>query len=207
MSNKSHKNNPKSKAITKETVIIAGLICFIAGYAAHSLVVSYNNFGTSPQVQQQVSQQNLNNSEQTAAPAPQQADDAVLLKKVDENPDDLDSWIQLGNLYFDTGNNEKAITAYKKALDIDPSNPNVRTDLGIMYRRTGQLSEAIQSFKKAREFNPGHEMAAFNMGIVFFYDMKNVDGAMEVWKELLRANPDFVMPTGQRLYDFLQTLN
>jgi len=207
MSNKSHKSNSKSKAITKETVIIAGLVCFMAGYAAHSLVVSYNNFGNSPQVQQQVSQQNVSNAEPASAPAPQQADDTSLLKKVEENPNDLNSWIQLGNLYFDTGNNVKAITAYNKALNLDPSNPNVMTDLGIMYRRNGQLPEAIQSFKKAREIEPGHEMAAFNMGIVFFYDMKNVDGAIEVWKELLRNNPDFLMPTGQRLYDFLQTLN
>lgn len=205
MSNKSHKNKSKTKPITRETVIIAGLICFIAGYATHSLVVSYQNFGEQVP-QQQISQQNFSSGQQSASPAPQQAQDGALLKKVEENPNDLASWIQLGNLYFDTGNYDKAITAYNKAVDIDPENPDVLTDLGIMYRRTGDLSKAIQSFKKAQEMDPSHQMSAFNMGIVFFYDMKNVDDALAIWKELLRANPDFLMPNGQRLFDFLKTL-
>jgi len=207
MSYKSHKKQSNSKPITRETVIIAGLICFIAGYATHSLVVSYNNFGMTPP--QQLTQQNIN-PVQTAAPAtavPTTPQDSALLKKVGENPNDLQSWIQLGNLYFDTGNSDKAIPAYVKALELDPENPNVQTDLGIMYRRTGEIALAIKAFNKAREIDPTHKMAAFNKGIVFFYDMGNIDGAVEVWKELLREDPGFLMPDGQRLFDFLKTIN
>ena len=208
MSKKSHSKQPKTKPITKETVIIAGLICFILGYATHSLVVSYNNFGSTPP--QQISSQNFNNQQQTAAPAPQQAqpaEDSALLNKVEENPNDLGSWIQLGNLYFDTGNIEPAINAYTKALEIDPNNANVQTDLGIMYRRFGKIAEAIKAFNMARTIDPTHQMSLFNKGIVFYYDMGNAEGALETWNKLLRANPDFLMPNGQRLFDFLKSLN
>lgn len=207
MSKKSRKKPQNKKSISRETVIIAGLICFVAGYATHSLVISYNNFGKTSSSGQPISQQNFNNSQQESQASPAEADDSALLKKVEEKPDDPLIWAQLGNLYFDTGNYEKAIRAYNKSLEFDPSNPDVTTDLGIMYRRTGQLAEAVKSFKKAREINPTHEMAAFNMGIVFYYDMQNVDGAIDIWKELLNQNPDFLMPNGQKLFNFLQTIN
>ena len=207
MSKKSYNTQPKPKVITRETVIIAGLICFIAGYATHSLIVSYNNFGTA--ASRQISDQNFTPA-QTSAPAAQPAtpvQDSELLNKVAADPNDLQSWIQLGNLYFDSGLSDKAIPAYIKALELDPMNPNVQTDLGIMYRRTGNIAEAIKSFNKAREIDPTHKMSVFNKGIVFYYDMGNVEGALEIWKELLRVDPDFLMPNGQRLFDFLKTVN
>ena len=99
------------------------------------------------------------------------------------------AWIQLGHVYFDTDQYQKAINAYTKALELEPKNADVLTDLGIMYRRNGQPQEAIKSFDRAVAVDPKHEAARFNKGIVMMHDLKDQNGAIKVWEELLEVNP------------------
>jgi len=42
-----------------------------------------------------------------------------------ERPDYRDGWIQLGSLYYQAGDKEKAKEAIQKAKEIDPNNENV----------------------------------------------------------------------------------
>lgn len=49
--------------------------------------------------------------------------------EVARNPSNTAAWIQLGNVYFDTGNHARAIAAYEKALELSPANANVLTDI------------------------------------------------------------------------------
>ncbi len=207
MKNKAGRNNKyskKSNTRTRRIIIITALLCFLAGYAARSAVVSYENFKNS--IQQKVVQQNFASQQSTTLPSASTGTDGELIKKVAADPDDLQSWIQLGNLYFDSGQNEKAISAYKRALDLDPRNPDVETDLGIVDRRTDQFALAIKSFNKAREINPTHKNSAYNKGFVLYHDMGNIAEALKVWKELVKEDPDFLMPNGRKLSDFLKTI-
>ena len=64
--------------------------------------------------------------------------------KVAANPDDFASWIQLGHLYYDSDQPEKAIAAYTKSLELHSGDANLLTDLGVMYRRTKQPEKAIE---------------------------------------------------------------
>ena len=128
------------------------------------------------------------------------------LSDVPAKTKDLSSWIDLGNLFFDSGRNEQAIVAYSKALEIDSKNVYVLTDLGVMYRRTGKITESINAFNMALKINPDAQMAMFNKGIVFYYDLGNITGALDIWNELLLKNPDFIMPTEQRLDEYLSLI-
>lgn len=113
----------------------------------------------------------------------------TLENDVANNPQNTNAWIQLGNVYFDNDQYPRAIDAYQKALGLNPQNPEVLTDLGIMYRRMGQPRQAIQSFNKAVAVDPRHENARLNKGIVMMHDLKDRDGAIRVWEELLEINP------------------
>ncbi|MFW6324704.1 MAG: tetratricopeptide repeat protein, partial [Desulfovibrionales bacterium] len=73
----------------------------------------------------------------------------ALEEAVQENPDDLESWILLGNLYFDKNQPVQAVRAYEHALEFDPDNADAWTDLGVMYRRSGQPKRAVQAFHRA----------------------------------------------------------
>jgi len=129
-----------------------------------------------------------------------------LEKMTKENPDDAAAWTSLGNLYFDTGNYQKAIAAYTKSLALKPNDANVVTDLGIMYRRSGQPNKAIEEFDKAAKIDPKHETALFNKGIVLMHDLNDLDGAIQAWQELLKRNPAATSPSGQPVKDLVERM-
>ena len=116
-----------------------------------------------------------------------------------KHPDNLQAWIQLGNLYFDNGFYEKAVIAYEKAVELDPRNPDVLTDIGVVYRRTSRPHKAVQFFDRAIAVDPSHETSRFNKGIVLMHDLQDRDGALKAWEALLAINPVFVAPNGQSL--------
>lgn len=123
-----------------------------------------------------------------------------------KNPQNTTAWIQLANEYFDSSQHEKAIWAYRKALELDPNNANVWTDLGIMYRRSNQPQEALQAFDKAIEVDPKHEPARLNKGIVLLHDMQDFDGAIAAWEALLAVNPIAMAPTGRSVDEMVQQM-
>lgn len=129
-----------------------------------------------------------------------------LERHVQHQADDVDAWIQLGNLYFDVSNPPNAIRAYERALLLTPDNPDVLTDLGIMYRETGKFEMAEQSFRKAAQINPRHQNALFNRGVVLFFDLGRKDDARTIWRQLLAVNPDAKAPDGRVVRDMVETL-
>ncbi len=131
---------------------------------------------------------------------------ASLEDETAENPQNTKAWIQLGNEYFDSSQYEKAIRAYQKSLELDPNSANVWTDLGIMYRRSGKPKEAIQAFDKAIEVDRKHEASRLNKGIVLLHDMRDFDGAIAAWEELLEVNPIAMAPTGRSVDEMIQQM-
>ena len=122
---------------------------------------------------------------------------------VTAKPDDFQSWVQLGHLYFDTAQYEKAITAYSTSLNYHSGDANLIPDLGVMYRRTNQPQKAIEMFQRAQTIDPQHQPSRFNEGIVRFYDLKDKERAIASWEELLTINPDATAGNGQKIKDFI----
>jgi len=131
---------------------------------------------------------------------------ALLEQETKVNPQNAEAWIQLGNEYFDSDQYEKAIQAYTKSLELKPNNANVWTDMAIMYRRSGKPEEAIKGFDKAIEVDPKHEIARLNKGIVLLHDLKDTDGAIKAWEELIEINPIAMAPTGRSVDEMVQQL-
>jgi len=178
-----------NNGVTKQTLYItAGVALFVgfmigvvySSFQSDSPSVVQNKGGGAPP--QSVMQQ--------GGPTAQQASAILALEqRVSANPADSAAWVELGNLYFDTSNYFKAITAYTKYDQLQPGNANVLTDLGVMYRRSGQPQQAIATFDKAIMADPSHELARFNKGIVQLYDLKDIQGAIASWEGLLQVNP------------------
>ena len=118
------------------------------------------------------------------------------------NPQNMNAWIKLGHVYFDTDKYDQAINAYEKALKLNPNNADVLTDLGIMYRRISKFRKAIEKFDKAIAVDPRHQNARLNKGIVLMHDLSDRDGAIRAWEDLLKINP-FAMVENNRSLDQL----
>ena len=78
----------------------------------------------------------------------------------DSEPDNAMIWINLGAAYL--GNpvlaspqqQEMAIIAFEKALELDPIAPSVHYNLGLIHVDRGDRSSAEQSFRQALKANP-----------------------------------------------------
>jgi tetratricopeptide (TPR) repeat protein len=114
----------------------------------------------------------------------------VLQTLVARDPTDVKSWIALGNEYFDSQQREKAISAYDKALQLQPNNPDVLTDQGVMYRELSQFDKAVANFKKANSINPKHLQSLLDLGVVYGRDLKDYDSAMEAFNKIIQIAPD-----------------
>lgn len=125
---------------------------------------------------------------------------------VRKNPNDVAAWVQLGNLYFDSGKAPQSINAYERALLLRPDDANVLTDLGVMYREVGKYELAVQAFRNASKVDPKHQNALFNRGVVLFFDLKRKEEGRKVWQELLVLNPQAKAPDGKPLKDMLRNL-
>ena len=114
-----------------------------------------------------------------------------LLTKLQANPKDFETLRQLGNLYYDGQAYPQAIDYYNKALAIDPKNPDILTDLGTAYWYIGDADKALADFDKSLAIRPNHPGTMFNEGIVMWQGKKNPKGAVVVWEQLLKANPNY----------------
>ena len=192
-----------SKTVKKETMWMVASIALVVGFIGGAVFGVYKTGSDQPIQKSMISQPAQKDQDVSVENA---AQIFQLEKMTKENPDDVAAWTSLGNLYFDSGNHQKAITAYTRSLELNPNNANVMTDLGVMYRRTGQPRKAIESFDKAAKIDPKHETALFNKGIVFMHDLNDLDGAIQAWQELVKRNPAATSPTGQPVKDLVEKI-
>jgi len=185
----------------KEVVLVIGLCCLIIGFLAGIVFSIYKAPANGGPAKVATGQPGPQAGKLTA----EQAQRLLQLElEVQKTPENAEAWTNLGHLYFDSDQADKAITAYNKSLALAPNNPDVITDLGVMYRRAGKPQEAIASFDRAVQVNPKHETARFNKGIVMFYDLKDQAGAIAVWQELVGLNPMATAPNGQLVSELLK---
>ncbi len=189
--------------VKKETMLIVALIALVVGFLGGVTYSSFK-FGTGTPVQTSVPSQQTSRDQGVSE---KQVDMIQSLEKeTSQNPEKVEAWIQLADLYFDTNRFKKAIRAYKKSLELNHNNPDVWTDLGVMYRRSGQPIGAIEAFDKAIEIDPNHEISRFNKGIVLMHDLNDREGAIQAWEGLVKVNPLASTPNGQPVMELVEKL-
>jgi len=108
-----------------------------------------------------------------------------------KDPNNLQALINIGNLYFDTRQDQLAIDHYQRALSIDPRNVNVRTDMAVCYRRRGNPDKAVEELKKVISIDPRHSQSRYNLGVILIHDKHDIEGGIKAWEGLLDYIPDY----------------
>jgi len=191
------KNKPQQQPSKRnKNQFVTWFIIFICGFIAGVAFSVYRGGSSGPATQSTSSTQQQSND----------FDQAILNleAEVTTHPENFQAWTRLGNLYFDTEQPQKAIGAYKKALELHGDDPNILTDLGVMYRRAGQPDQAIASFDKAITVAPNHQQARFNKGIVQYYDKHDHEGAITTWEQLLKMNPEAKTASGESIQNLVE---
>jgi len=102
----------------------------------------------------------------------------------------IEKHLEKGNDYAADGNLDKAMTEFKKVLDMDPANPLAHNNMGIIYKRKGLYVTAIDEFKQALEGMPNYYKTFNNLGNVY-YERQYYDEAEKFYLKCLKVKPDF----------------
>lgn len=198
---------PTTGYVKKETMLWVAIITLVVGFLMGVVVTVYKSSSGLPVASAPPRSQPPPPQADAKGPSVETAARIFELEKItNQNPNDAEAWIQLGNLYFDSENHEKAINAYQKSLALKPDNADVLTDMGVMYRRSGKPAEAIKAFDKAIAVDPRHEVSRFNKGIVLMHDLNDLAGAVRAWEELAAVNPAAKSPNGQLVSELVKRM-
>jgi tetratricopeptide (TPR) repeat protein len=83
----------------------------------------------------------------------------ILEMDAERSPDNADILSELGKLYAEMPNDEKAVDIFKRIIAQNPSYPEAHFWLGTIYLRQGNLSEAEEEYVKELEANPSNASA------------------------------------------------
>ncbi|MBQ7585320.1 MAG: tetratricopeptide repeat protein [Desulfovibrionaceae bacterium] len=201
-SKKSFKPEPDSPPkntgyIRLETAYLGFFLALIFGIILGSILPQFFNQPTPPKTSTQASP---STSPQISPKLAEHEKRSAL------DPQNQELMLELANAYFDENLPKKAIKAYEIALSLGEPSANILTDLGIMYRADHQPDKAIEMFRKAQKLDPQHFQSRLNEGVVLYFDLNQKETALQVWKELLKINPQVTLPDGTSLQSLVLEL-
>ena len=89
-----------------------------------------------------------------------------LKEYLDLNPNDIDAWFNLGDVYYENSDYNKALECYKKVgIELDPYSSEAWSNIGLMYSYIGDYDKAIEIYKKTIKLNPEDAVVYYNMGL------------------------------------------
>lgn len=105
---------------------------------------------------------------------------------------------QLGKLFLEEGNREKAAEHFQHAVELDPTHAAAWFELGFLNDLAGNDEEAIHCLERCIAHPPIHAGALYNLGVLY-EDNRQFDRAIECYERLVRA-----FPTDERARLFLK---
>jgi cytochrome c-type biogenesis protein CcmH/NrfG len=116
---------------------------------------------------------------------------ATALKNIaQKDPANIQSRVQLGNMYFDAERYQDAIQWYEAALKLSPNDVNVSTDLGVCFYYTNQADRAIRQLEDSLRIDPRHAKTLLNLGVVKAFGKQDLVGAAAAWEQVIKLDPN-----------------
>jgi len=109
---------------------------------------------------------------------------AAYQKALVYNPVNPRVHMSLGRIYYgEKGLYYEAVTAYKKAIDLDPHSVEARMGLGEVYEEKGLYKEAIEEYKRVIEIDAKHTGGMYNLALV--YEKVDPRAAIAQWERYI----------------------
>ncbi len=91
----------------------------------------------------------------------------------------------LGRLFYgEKGLYYESVTAYRKAIELDPGYVDARMGLAEVYEDKGLYQDAIGEYRKVVEHDPRHTGALYNLALV--YEKVDVREAVALWERYIQ---------------------
>lgn len=85
-----------------------------------------------------------------------------------QNPNDVEAYFSLGDIYFGLQNYDKALGYYKAILNIDPGYQPTYNMIGYCYARKGDIANAVATLKQYQELAPEESNPFDSIGEIYF---------------------------------------
>ena len=107
---------------------------------------------------------------------------------INNNPDDIDAYIERGLAYYDSGQYDLAIRDFSRVLSINAYNPDALYYRGLTYGKIQQYSKAIYDFETLLTADPFSADAYRMLGFVHF-QIQEYEQAVEDYNSGLDLDP------------------
>jgi tetratricopeptide (TPR) repeat protein len=118
-------------------------------------------------------------------------------------PGSAQAQFEHGNSLVEAGNFQEAISAYQRAIELDPEFQAVYANLGVVYYQLEQLDLAAEQYQKALELDPTDGEVTYNLGALNLQraltngstpDPVLIDEAVAQLQKALELSPDLAEP-------------
>jgi len=172
----------------------AALIVYAATGACFGLIVGWilgtqQSAGRPPSAAAPAAQTATTAAPPAATPALDEAQATALRTIAEKDPANVQSRVQLGNMYFDAERYQDAIRWYEAALALNPNDVSVSTDLGVCFYYTDQADRAVRQLEQSLRLDPKHTKTLLNLGIVKAFGKQDIPGATAAWEQVVKLDP------------------
>ncbi|KIM02537.1 MAG: hypothetical protein KU28_12390 [Sulfurovum sp. PC08-66] len=95
---------------------------------------------------------------------------------------------KIGNQFALDGQYAQALTAYQKAIEINPKDDKAYYNMGIAYFNLKKYDKAVTAYQKAIEINPKDAKVYHSMGVAYAY-LNEYDKALTAFQKAIEINP------------------
>ena len=104
------------------------------------------------------------------------------------NPNHLSALNNLGTIFKNLTENQKAKDCYEKVIEINPSYPDAHYNLGLIFHESGEHRKAKSCYEKATELKPNYVSAYNNLGIIF-KELGENQKAIDCYEKTVEIDP------------------
>lgn len=98
------------------------------------------------------------------------------------------TWMLLGELYQTAGKVAEAITAYERAIEIQPDLVRAHAELGTLYLEQARSHDALRVYQRLAQLTPNDYVVHHRLALVY-RELDQVDRALEEAQTALRKAP------------------
>lgn len=115
---------------------------------------------------------------------------AVLQGLAELNPVDASTYYSdIVKMYDEAGQNENAIAAARKVIQLNPDSEIAIYNLAIMFQKLERYEEAIATFQEALAIKPDYDVAHYNIGSCYL-NLKMYKESIEAFRNYVALVPD-----------------
>lgn len=102
-----------------------------------------------------------------------------LEKAIELYPDYYDAWLTRAEMFATTGDDNNAIAAYNKTIELDSTKPNLYYGIAMIYIKGNKKADALKLLDKAIHMNPKYVEALMARAAIYKEEKRYLEGIVE----------------------------